>query len=164
LSAAALTATWLSASGLYPLRILLPFMLVTHVAIGLLEAALTGGILVTILKWRPDLVAGLGAAPGERRPAAIGLGLLGVAFAIAAFVAPFASSLPDGLDTAAEALGFAEKATSTFPAPLAGYSVPFISSLALAPAFAGVMGTLAAAALAWAVSRSLRRSDDELHR
>ena len=164
LCAAALTATWLSVSGLYPLRILLPLLLVTHVAIGLLEAALTGGILVTILKWRPDLVTGLGAAPGERRPAAIGLGLLGVAFAIAAFVAPFASALPDGLDRAAEALGFAEKATTTFPAPLAGYSLPFFSSLAVAPALAGVIGTLAAAALAWAVSRSLRRPDDVLHR
>lgn len=164
LCAAALTATWLSASGLYPMRVLLPFMLVTHVAIGLLEAALTGGILVTILKWRPDLVAGLGRAPGERRPAAIALGLLGVALAIAAFVAPFASALPDGLDTAAEALGFAERATSPFPAPLAGYTVPFLSSLALAPALAGVTGTLAAAALAWALSRALRRSDDDLHR
>lgn len=163
-SAAALATIWLSVSGLYPLRILLPFMLVTHVAIGLLEAALTGGILVTVLKWRPDLVQGLGTGPGDRRPAAFGLGLFGVALAIAAFVAPYASTLPDGLDRAADALGFASRAPATWPAPLAGYHLPFASSLSFAPAVAGVIGTLAAAALAWAISRSLRPPDDALHR
>jgi len=50
---------WLALSGLYPLAGILPVMLVTHVAIGLLEAALTGAVLVTLLRWRPDLVAGL---------------------------------------------------------------------------------------------------------
>lgn len=154
LSAAALTALWLSMSGLYPLRMLLPFMLVTHVAIGLLEAALTGGILVTILKWRPDLVQGLAATPGERRPAALAIGLLAIAVAVAAFVAPYASALPDGLDRAAEVLGFAGRARAQWPAPLAS----------LAPAVAGVIGTLCAAALAWAISRSLKPPDDAFHR
>jgi cobalt/nickel transport system permease protein len=164
LAAAALTAIWLSSSGLYPLRLLLPFMLVAHVGIGLLEAALTGGILVTILKWRPDFVQGLGTGPGERRPAAVALGLLGVALAIAAFIAPYASSLPDGLDAAALALGFAGNARPAWPAPLAGYQLPFAASLSLAPAVAGVIGTLAAAALAWAISRSLKPSADASHR
>jgi cobalt/nickel transport system permease protein len=156
LSAAALTALWLSMSGLYPLRVLLPFMLVTHVAIGLLEAALTGGILLTILRWRPDMVQGLPAAPAERRPAALAIGLLGIALAVASFVAPYASALPDGLDRAAEVLGFAGKARANWPAPLA--------SLSLAPAVAGVIGTLSVAALAWAISRSLKPPDDGLHR
>ena len=47
LVAATLTAVWLGLSGLYPLRGILPVMLVTHALIGVLEAALTGAILVT---------------------------------------------------------------------------------------------------------------------
>jgi cobalt/nickel transport system permease protein len=164
LAASALTAVWLGLSGLYPLRLLLPVMLTAHVAIGLLEAALTGGILVTLLKWRPDLVRGFGAGPGERRPAAVVLGVLGIALAVAAFIAPYASTLPDGLDAAAKALGFAAKARPSWPAPLTGYNLPFASSLSFAPAVAGSIGTLAAAALAWGLGRSLKSSDDASHR
>ncbi|MBE3132400.1 MAG: energy-coupling factor ABC transporter permease [Acidobacteria bacterium] len=164
ITGATLTAVWLSLSGLYPLRALLPFMLVTHVIIGLLEAALTGGILVTILKWRPDLVPDSGVESGGRRRIALGLGLFGVAIAVAAFLAPLATGLPDGLDRTAEVLGFAGKARATWPAPLAGYRLPFATSLAAAPAVAGLVGTLAAGALAWVISRSLKPTNDDLHR
>ena len=164
IAACTLTAIWLSLSGLYPLRFLLPIMLVAHVAMGLLEAALTGGILVTILRWRPDLVQGLGTGPAERKPVALVLGALGVALAMAAFVAPYASALPDGLDAAAEALGFARQARVVWPAPMPGYQLPFSSTLTFAPALAGVAGTLAAAALAWGIGRSLRPSDHASHR
>lgn len=148
---AALVAVWLSASGLYPLRGILPAMLVTHVAIGLLEATLTGAILVPLLRFRPDLATGH-AGRTAREPAALGLGILVFALAVAAFVAPFASSLPDGLETTAETLGFAEKARVLLP------------GLAMAPVVAGTIGALAAAAIAWAVTRSLSRGDDATHR
>jgi len=164
LAASALTAVWLGLSGLYPLRLLLPVMLTAHVAIGLLEAALTGGILVTILRWRPDLVRGLGAGAGDRRSVALVVGALGLALAVAAFVAPYASALPDGLEATAEALGFASHAKSYVPAPLAGCSLPLASSFAAAPAVAGTIGTLAAGVLAWAVGRSLKSSDHASHR
>jgi len=144
---------WLSLSGLYPLSGILPVMLVTHVAIGLLEAALTGAILVTLLRWRPDLVAGLDASVAGRRPAVLALGLLGAALAVAAFLAPFASALPDGLEKTAETLGFASRARALLP----GLAV-------IAPAVTGVIGTVAAAALAFAVDRKLRTVDDDAHR
>ena len=161
---AALVAAWLSLSGLYPLRGILPVMLVTHVAIGLLEAALTGAILVTLLKWRPDLALGIGAGPAERRPVALGIGVLGVALLVAAFVAPFASSLPDGLDKTAQALGFAERARSLWRAPMPEYGLPWTRLALVAPAVAGIIGTLAVALLAWAISRSLAIRDDASHR
>ncbi len=164
LTGAAATALWLGLSGVYPLRLLLPFMLVTHVAIGLLEAALTGGILVTVLRWRPDLVAGPGDEPGWHRRVAAGLGLLGVAVAVAAFLAPLASELPDGLERTAEALGFAGRAQALWPAPLAGYELPAFASATVAAAVAGVIGTVAAGALAWVLSRSLRTTNDDIHR
>jgi len=144
---------WLSLSGLYPLSGILPVMLVTHVAIGLLEAALTGAILVTLLRWRPDLVAGLDASVAGRRPVVLALGLLGAALAVAAFVAPFASALPDGLEKTAETLGFASRARALLP----GLAV-------VAPAVTGVIGTVAAAALAFTVGRKLATVDDDAHR
>jgi hypothetical protein len=161
---AALVAVWLSVSGLYPLRGILPVMLVTHVAIGLLEAALTGAILVTLLKWRPDLANGIGVEPAARRPVALGIGILGVALVVAAFLAPFASSLPDGLDKTAQTLGFADRALSLWPAPMPDYGLPWARLARVAPAVAGTIGTLASAVLAWAISRSLAIRDDASHR
>jgi cobalt/nickel transport system permease protein len=164
LSAATLTAVWLSVSGLYPARVLLPVMLLTHVPIGLLEGALTGGILVTILRWRPDLIDGLSAGGGVRHHGAVGLGMLGLALAVAAFVSPFASMLPDGLDRTARTLGFAGEAVRSWHAPLAGFTLPGGLPLAMAPAVAGIVGTLAAAVIAWGVSRSLSAPDHASHR
>jgi len=155
---------WLSLSGLYPLTGILPVMLVTHVAIGLLEAALTGAILVTVLRWRPDLVAGLDDGSAGGRPAVFVLGLLGAALAVAAFVAPFASTLPDGLTKSAETLGFASRARAVWLGILPGDRLPWPRLAAIVPALTGVIGTFAAAALAFAVSRSLATADDDAHR
>ncbi len=144
---------WLSLSGLYPLSGILPVMLVTHVGIGWLEAALTGAVLVTLLRWRPDLVAGLDAGVAGRRPAVLALGLFGFALAVTAFLAPFASALPDGLEKTAETLGLASRARVYF----SGIAV-------VAPAVAGVIGTVAVAALAFAVGRKLETVNDDAHR
>jgi cobalt/nickel transport system permease protein len=146
-------SVWLGLSGLYPLSGILPVMLVTHVPIAVLEAALTGAIVVTLLRFRPDLIAGPGGA-GDKRGAAVPVvGLLGIALTIAAFVAPFSSTLPDGLERAASALGFAARAQTPW-SPLA----------AVAPAAMGVAGTAATAGLAWAFSRQLKTLDDDVHR
>jgi cobalt/nickel transport system permease protein len=163
LGAATLAALWLALSGLYPLRGILSLMLVTHVAIGVLEAALTGGILVTVLKWRPDLVRGLNGETVARRPAAVALGVLGLALVVAAFVAPLASSAPDGFDRTVQLLGLADRARPAWPAPFAGYALPWGFSTALAPAIAGTVGTAVVALLAWAISRRLS-SEDAAHR
>ncbi len=55
LVSAVLTGLWLGLSGLYPLVPVVQLLLVSHVAIGLLEAALTGAVLATVVRWRPDL-------------------------------------------------------------------------------------------------------------
>ena len=95
---------------------------------------------------------------------ALGIGVLGMALVIAAFVAPFASSLPDGLDRTAQALGFAERARALWRAPMPEYGLPWTRLALVAPAVAGVIGTLAVAVLAWAISRSLAIRDDASHR
>jgi cobalt/nickel transport system permease protein len=157
-------SVWLSWSGLYPLDGILPVMLVSHVAIGLLEAALTGAILVTLLRFRPDLVAAVDDTGTAPRPFVSALGLLIVAAAVAAFVAPFASTLPDGLQKSAETLGFASRARAVVPGVWPGYRLPWPRLAAIAPAVTGVIGVAAAATLAFAISRSLSTGSGDAHR
>jgi cobalt/nickel transport system permease protein len=156
LAAAVLTALWLGLSGLYPLLPIVQLMLVTHVAIGLLEAALTGAVLATVIRWRPDLIRGVTSDGRIASAGAFAAGALGIALAIAGFVSPFASALPDGLEHAAERLGFAARARADWAAPFAGYALPFPVAPAVATAAAGILGTIAAALIAWAVSRGVR--------
>jgi cobalt/nickel transport system permease protein len=150
---AALVAAFLALSGLYPASAVLPVMLALHVPIALLEAALTGAILATVLRWRPDLVRGVQAVPSWRSAPA--LGLLGLALAAAAFLAPLASPLPDGLESAAERLGFAGAARALWPAPAPDYALPWAALGRAGTAVAGTLGALVTAALAWALSRGL---------
>ena len=164
LVAAVLTALWLGLSGLYPILPIVQLMLVTHVAIGLLEAALTGAVLVTVVRWRPDLLRGVSSDAPRASGGALAAGLLGVALAIAAFLSPFTSMLPDGLEHAAERLGFSGRAASAWTAPFPDYATPFVSSSAVTTAVAGVVGTISVAIVAWGVSRGLRPPDNGLHR
>ena len=163
LAGATLTALWLGASGLYPFRGILPVLLVSHSAIGVLEAALTAAILVTVLRWRPDLIANPGASAGPRRPVAMALGLLGVAVLVAGLLAPFASSLPDGLERAAIRLGFADRGTTVVPGTLEGGLLHGPIG-PVASVVAAVVGTLLAAVLAWLAARSLSRASGVSHR
>ncbi len=164
LVSAVLTGLWLGLSGLYPLVPVVQLLLVSHVAIGLLEAALTGAVLATVVRWRPDLVRGVSGERSAASGLAVAGGLFGVAIAVAAFLSPFASALPDGLDHAAESLGFAGRAAASWPAPFPDYAVPFLSSPAIATATAGLAGTLLAAVVAWGVSRGVRPAGHDTHR
>ena len=161
---AAFVASALALSGLYPAAVVLPLLLSLHVPIALLEAALTGAILGTLLRWRPDLVRGLQAGgPSGSRPAPV-LGALVVALAVAAFLAPLASPLPDGLESAAERLGFAGAARALWPAPAPDYELPWAALGRTGAVITGVIGTLAAALLAWTLSRGLGAPQARPHR
>jgi cobalt/nickel transport system permease protein len=155
LTGAALIAASLAASGLYPAAVVLPLMLSLHVPIALLEAAMTGAILATVVRWRPDIVRGLQSGRGGMAPATPVLGALVLALAVAAFAAPFASPLPDALGAVAERLGFAQAARGVWPAPAPDYVLPWVGIGRVATALAGLLGTLAAFVLAWAVTRGL---------
>jgi cobalt/nickel transport system permease protein len=165
LVAAVLTGLWLGLSGLYPILPVVQLMLVSHVAIGLLEAALTGAVLATVVRWRPDLLRGLAAESSSKgHIAAVAGGLLGVALAVSAFLSPFASGLPDGLEHAAARLGFAGRSSAAWPAPFPDYTLPFLSSPAMATALAGLAGTIMVAVVAWGVSRGVRQPGQDAHR
>jgi len=97
-------------------------------------------------------VRGLQGARGGHAPA---LGLLVVALALAAFASPFASPLPDALESVARRLGVAEAARGLWPAPAPDYALPWLAAGRASAAFAGLLGTLAAAGLAWGLTRRL---------
>jgi hypothetical protein len=63
--------------------------------------------------------------------------------------------LPDGLETAARRLGFAAAARPLWPAP--DYAPHWLAIGRASSALAGLVGTLVAATLAWALTRRLGR-------
>lgn len=83
------------------------------------------------------------------------VGLLVVAAAAA--LAPFASSLPDGLETVAEHYGFAHRASSTVQSPMSDYEVAGVRSPRLRTALAVAIGGLTVFLLSAALGRCLAR-------
>ncbi len=86
---------------------------------------------------------------------------VGVALLLAAFVSPFASSAPDGLDRFAEDHGFAAKSTAPGAAlwthaPVKDYATPGVKNPKLATGVAGLAGALGTFVAAAGLARLLR--------
>lgn len=148
-------AAQLAASGTVPWSLVLPAMGGVHMVIGLGEAVITMLVLAVVARARPELLrAGEPAAAAINSTTAFGLL---AALGLVAFVAPFASSLPDGLEHVAEKLGFAATATAPHASPLPDYAVLSLAgdSPLLSTVLAGGIGTLVAFAVAWFVARAL---------
>lgn len=134
-----------------------------HTLIGVGEGLITGAVVAAVLAARPDIVAGaedlhLTARRSGRRRGLIGVGL-GVALLVAAFLSPFASSSPDGLERVAQETGFADTARET-PAdrsPFAGYGVRGIGTDPVATAVAGVLGVGITFGIGYGIVRMRRR-------
>ena len=82
---------------------------------------------------------------------------LAVAVALAAFVSPFASSHPDGLERVAIDKGFAQRAEAPQAAPAPDYAFPGVESGRLANGAAGAAGALLVFALGSGTVVALRR-------
>lgn len=65
-----------------------------------------------------------------------------LAIAVAAFLSPFASSSPDGLERVAKDIGFLDKATSNLSSPIPDYLFPGIENEGIATSVAGILGTI----------------------
>jgi cobalt/nickel transport protein len=84
---------------------------------------------------------------------------LGLTIALAAFVSPFASSSPDGLERVAQDRGFAERMEGQpkwLHAPMPDYAAPGVKHSGLSTALAGVAGVLLVFAVALAIGWALR--------
>lgn len=156
LPAAMITSAWISivasalccscllaATGVAAPRVLFTTMLLTHALIGAGEAMITLAVAGFVLRVRPDLryqpakqdipPQPLGAAFGLAAAALIGAVLL---------LAPWASSLPDGLEYVAQRLQFAPRSHETMIAPAAGYAIPGVANESLSTVLAGGLGVL----------------------
>ncbi len=141
----------------------LGWMTLVHSAIGLGEALITGMVVRFLLLTRPDLVDGdpKPASSTASRWGGIALAGLGVSLAVAIFLAPLASTLPDGLEfVGGSKVPFlpAEEAApgSKIAAPIPDYEMPGLSrSKSAATAAAGVVGTLVVFGVGLALARTL---------
>jgi cobalt/nickel transport system permease protein len=143
----------------FQFRNLFALMVTIHSLIGIGEAVITGGIIAYVLAQRPDLVMANG---DSTRPGIIGgvgrvtgAGIV-LALCIGAFLAPFASQLPDGLDAVAEKHGFSDLGQSAWSI-FTDYSkvLPGGNWQGLSVSLAGVIGTLAVFLLAMGFGRAV---------
>jgi cobalt/nickel transport protein len=82
-----------------------------------------------------------------------------ICLAIAFFLSPFASSNPDGLEKAAEKLGFLDlgEISTWGHAPMADYAIPFFGESRFSGMAAGLLGTLLVFGLGWGAGAILKR-------
>ncbi len=147
----------LALSGIVPARLVFPAMAGVHALIGIGEAIITTLVVAAVLRVRPDLFdleAEHARAP--RGGDIVVYGLL-VSLGLAVFVAPFASSWPDGLEKVAEKLGFQVHAAQTpfIDAPLPDYDIPGLHAGTFGTIVAGVVGTCLAFAASYVLARAL---------
>jgi cobalt/nickel transport system permease protein len=138
---------------------ILSWMALVHAAIGTGEAVITGLVVRFLLVRRPDLFEISGEPRAAARWGQTLVGGLAVALAIAAFLAPFASESPDGLEFVRDKLGLVSEPdrTPVFAAPISDYElwVPGIKHVKVATAAAGFVGTLVVLGVALAMARIL---------
>jgi len=164
-AASAACSLELAASGTSPLGLVFPAMVGTHAVIGLGEALITGAVLAAVASARPDVLpawSGIAESaagrPALRRAWALaGIGFV-AALGLAAFVSPFASSSPDGLEKIAEEKGFlaaAEDEGAWKAAPLPDYAVPGLPAEEVSTGLAGLLGTAAVFGVGFGLIRLL---------
>jgi cobalt/nickel transport system permease protein len=180
---AAMLAAWFSvllAAGAFSIELaalgrrsdffrILSWMALVHAAIGVGEAIITGVVVRFLLLRRPDLFEA--ADEGAAKPAAgkrwmlTAFAGLGIAMAVAVFLAPFASDQPDGLEFVGEKFGFLTEAppVSPLPAPMPDYQLPLpgVEHVKLATAVAGLVGTAVVFCVAWGLARVLPHSHSQ---
>jgi cobalt/nickel transport system permease protein len=119
---------WLSRRGTaFEFSNIFTLMVLFHSLIGIGEAAISAGILRQILAVRPDLLPGADNLALQSSTGSLGRVVVSgavVSLAIAAFLAPFASGFPDGLEAVAEKTEFLDLAKPTDLALLDDYAVP----------------------------------------
>jgi cobalt/nickel transport system permease protein len=131
----------------------LPAMLAAHAPIALAEAAITAAIVAVPLVLHatcrdPQPVRSQSPSSAVRR----GVLTLSAAAIIALALSPFASKLPDGLESVGTALAPAPGGGSPLLPPLFGdYVLPGITNPLLATALAGLVGAVTVATLAAAL-------------
>jgi cobalt/nickel transport system permease protein len=141
----------LAISGTSPANLAIPAMAGIHALIGIGEGLITVGALAFVYAVRPDFLDA-GKAKAVKGSVVWITGLL-IALALAV-ASPLASANPDGLEWVAEQQGFLDTAQGSLYEIIPDYTVPGISSEALATIIAGILGTLLVFGIAFFIARS----------
>jgi cobalt/nickel transport system permease protein len=154
--AAIVCAGQLAWSGTVPWAAAFPAMTTVHMLIGLGEGLISAMVFVAVSRVRPDLVIeSMQAGAPKRIGELLCYGLL-ITLGVAMFIAPFACSWPDGLNSVAERFGISHRiAAALLPAPAPDYQMPGIHWAVGATAIAGAAGSLIVFGLALALGRLL---------
>jgi len=148
-AAAVSCAEELALSGVARFGVVLPAMVGVHALIGIGEAMISGLLVASVLRLRPELLA---RASANHSRNALGSGL-GLALVAALLLAPFSSAAPDGLLRVAAGLGAQAHASSPSSAPLPDYTLPGLGTGALATVLVGACGALLIFGLCWLFAR-----------
>lgn len=136
-----------------------------HSLIGIGEGIITATVIGSVLAVRPDLVVGArrlglehGAATVIGRKGLTGFVAAGLAAAVVlvVFVAPLASSAPDGLERVAADTGFAGTATAS-PLTGPGYGIKGVADGRIGTVVAGMIGVAVTFAIGLALVAVVRR-------
>lgn len=150
-------------------------MVGVHSLIGIGEGLITATAVGAVLVVRPDLVAGAipyelagsDTAPSRRTVSAFVAGGLVAALVLVVFVAPYASSDPDGLERVAADTGFAAAAQDhPIGGPLADYAVSGVESDLVGTIATGIVGlvvSFAAGLVLVGVARRRRQRHEHEH-
>ena len=143
-------------SGTIPWSVAFPAMTTVHMFIGVGEGLISALVFLAVSRARPDLITETTQMGQPRRLGElVGYGLL-VTLGVAIFIAPFACSWPDGLDSVAEKFGFSHKlAAPLLSAPAPDYQIPGVHWAVGATALAGAAGSLIVFGLALLLGRLL---------
>lgn len=158
-AASAVCSVMLAGSGAVTLRVGLPVMAGVHMLIGIGEAVITTLVVAAVARLRPELLAREQTETSATGYGGLVAGGAVMSLGLAIFVSPLASSWPDGLEKAAERLGFATRAAESpiLPAPMPDYAVPGLDSLLFSTLIVGGVGTLLAFVFAYVLARLLTR-------
>jgi len=127
-----------------------------HMLIGIGEGLISAMVFLAIQRTRPELISTGRPAHGPGRLGElIGYGSL-VTLGVAVFIAPFACSWPDGLDSVAAKWGVTPRAViAHLPAPAPDYQIPGMHWAVGATALAGAIGVFVVFGLALLLGRWL---------
>ena len=133
-------------------------MVSVHSGIGVIEALITGMIVSLLLRHRPDLIIGQQSDSTLQTTFSIPVAGAVLALAIAAFLSPFASSMPDGLEAVAAEFEFNQLESAAAHSVLPDYEVgaSIWKWQGVAVAAAGIIGTLTVIAIAFIMTFSFR--------
>jgi cobalt/nickel transport system permease protein len=132
-----------------------PAMAGVHMMIGIGEGLISALVFLAIHRLRPELSSTSESAAPQAGKELIAYGLL-AALGLALFVAPFACSLPDGLESVAAKLGWARNnASNLVPALAPDYRFPGVGWAPGATAVAGAAGLVVVFGLAQLLARTL---------